>query len=152
MTPEELLKPRYKVIAPWPGTHWKVGDIFEYGDHNCFKTESQPSIPMHVSVLDEHPHLFKKLEWREERKPEEMPEYVKITGMGCSIIEDTIVKVEGSGKFEDASFDNYGESYVLLRDKHFDVRGLTRMNCKNVIPATAAEYEAYLQTLTHNNK
>jgi hypothetical protein len=87
-------------------------------------------------------------EWWQELSIENMPQYVKITGVGCSIIQNSIVKVEGSGMFDDPMFDNMGEPYVLLRDKHFEIRGLTRMNCKNVVPATAADYEAYLQTLT----
>lgn len=85
--------------------------------------------------------------WWQELAIENMPQYVKITGVGCSIIQDSIVKVEGAGVFDDPMFDNMGEPYVLLRDKHFEDRGLTRMNCKNCVPATAAEYEACLQTL-----
>lgn len=129
MTPEELLKPRYKVIAPWPGTHWKVGDIFEYGDHNCFKTESQPSIPMHLSVLDEHPHLFKKLEWWEERKPDEMPEYVK------HITTGKIWRVK---------------EYDLPAGAHVSGNEISSYwaAMKNLQPATEADYNAYLKTLT----
>jgi hypothetical protein len=64
---QELLKPRYKAISPnenhYPGSFWKIGDIIDpTGRHTQF---------------DKYPHLFRKLEWWEERKPEEMPLYVK---------------------------------------------------------------------------
>lgn len=73
MTKEELLQPRYKVIATWPlNDLHKVGDII----HNPIKPywfinsqgETNP---------EDYPHLFKKLSWYEDRKPEDMPEYVK---------------------------------------------------------------------------
>lgn len=139
MTPEELLKPRYKVIAPWPGTHWEVGDIFEYGDHNCFKTESQPSIPMHVSVLDEHPHLFKKLEWWEDRKLEEMPEYVK------SIMQEYTYGVKVGVVI-------MVKEWVRLCDAMYAIQSRKEeYHASCFVPATADEYNAYLQTLTVND-
>lgn len=65
MTTEELLKPRYKVIADYPFNKIApVGEIIS-GD----------KLPMWD--VREFPHLFKKLEWWEERKESEMPEYVK---------------------------------------------------------------------------
>jgi hypothetical protein len=75
MSNEELLKPRYKVIADFPyNTFGEVGSILDrdWGwngdDENGFKH--------HIS---HYPHLFKKLQWWEERKQEGMPEYVKWT-------------------------------------------------------------------------
>lgn len=63
MTTEELLKPRYKVIAEYPQSYLKVGDIFEADNVTKF--------------MANYPHLFKPLAWWEERKVEDMPEYVK---------------------------------------------------------------------------
>lgn len=68
----DLLAPRYKVIADWPSLdEIVIGDIIE-GD--IFESESLFNTPM-----NDYPHLFKKLEWWQERKPEEMPEYIKFT-------------------------------------------------------------------------
>ena len=68
---EQLMRPRYKVIADYPGNNMAVGKIltFEWHAENqrielCF-------------YYDKYPHLFRKLEWWEQRTPEEMPEYVK---------------------------------------------------------------------------
>lgn len=77
MTTEELLRPRYKVIADWPGNRMPVGVILMSTTHDCFIWDG---LIYHKSMLEHHPHLFKKLEWWEERKPEDMPEYYKIDG------------------------------------------------------------------------
>ncbi len=65
MTPEELLIPRYKVIADYPGNEIKVGKVFE------------PNTDWPESYLKKYPHLFRKLEWWEERELGDMPGYVK---------------------------------------------------------------------------
>lgn len=65
-TVEGLLKPRYKVIADYPQSIWKVG-------------ESLPEFPPTwcAENLDKFPKIFRKLEWYEERKEEDMPDYLK---------------------------------------------------------------------------
>jgi hypothetical protein len=80
MTIEELLKPRYKVIADWPGNVLFIGSILI--KHDAIEDWLQgftfglfPGIRM--SAAEKYPHLFKELKWWEERRPEEMPEYVK---------------------------------------------------------------------------
>lgn len=67
----DLMSPRYKVIAEWPGTAYNVGDIIHI--------KYMPLPRSGLEMVKKYPHLFKKLEWWEERKPEEMPEYIKFT-------------------------------------------------------------------------
>lgn len=86
MTPEELLKPRYKVIADYPfNKHFKVGEILIL--FSFMKTKSIKDIEHYYHHGETHqnfediwfdcyPHLFRKLQWWEDRKPENMPEYV----------------------------------------------------------------------------
>lgn len=97
MTEEEniakLLRPRIKVIAPMPFGKFEVGDILiQMMVRHHPKEDSElmwrrvsgikhwggqsVGIPM-IKNPDHYPHLFKRLEWWEDRKPEEMPEYVK---------------------------------------------------------------------------
>lgn len=77
MTPQELLKPRYEVIADFPKNWNKVGDIIEYsiGQPQILYLNGKDTVP-----IENYPHLFKRLEWWEERRPEDMPEYVKVLG------------------------------------------------------------------------
>lgn len=73
MSTEELLRPRYKVIIKAPGCPFKPGAIIEkhkYASGNWY-------IPNYMYEPEEFPDVFKRLGWYEERKPEEMPLYVK---------------------------------------------------------------------------
>jgi hypothetical protein len=133
MTPEELLIERYKVIAPYPHSPYKVGDIIKPNNGRFVLTQTSHRDEWGETVRTEHLHnievakeykeLFQRLEWWEDRKPEEMPEYVKHkTGKVLKVKEHLIsgCKLDGG----------YWAVY------------------SNLLPATAAEYEAYLQTLT----
>lgn len=64
MTKEELMKPRYEVIADYPGNDLIIGVVFE------------PNSDWGEPYLNKYPHLFRKLHWWEHRKPEEMPSYL----------------------------------------------------------------------------
>ena len=56
--------PRLEVIADYPGSVFKVGSIVDL------------SKDTYVTGWETYPHLFRKLEWWEYRKPDEMPEYI----------------------------------------------------------------------------
>lgn len=76
---KDLMKPRYKVIAGWPGNDgsFNVGStLFDW--HNKFRfSVAEYSDYLPLGTLQKFPHLFKPLSWWEERKAEDMPEYVK---------------------------------------------------------------------------
>lgn len=118
---EDLLKPRVKIIAPWPGMEeddYKVGQIVT-GDSE---------LNLNTEMIEKHPHLFKLLEWWEERKPEEMPEYVKFTNSVSAEYMGFVRKVEKwEGSLEDwrAYFDGYKFKWLHAQD---------------LFPATEAEY------------
>lgn len=67
MNTEELLRPRWKLIADYPDNPDKIGAIYN----------PEYYLERNIAFFDKYPHLFKKLQWWEDRKPEEMPEYVK---------------------------------------------------------------------------
>jgi len=62
MTAKELLIPRYQVIADYPNSPYKIGAIAK--GNECL---------VNPECLDKYPHLFRKLNWWEHRKIEEMP-------------------------------------------------------------------------------
>lgn len=70
MTKEELMMPRFKVIADYPDSQLTVGAVY-YADGGIAEGQTVVSNP------DNYPHLFKKLQWHEERKPEDMPMFLK---------------------------------------------------------------------------
>lgn len=84
MTKEELLKPRYEVIADYPdytGSKYihKKGDIIVFDDDNnviLWKEPGSDGTQCDHGHFMNYPNIFGLLEWWEQRKPEEMPEYL----------------------------------------------------------------------------
>jgi hypothetical protein len=79
-SPEELLKPRYKVIADYPNSELGIGDLLmQYIAGSVWRHiwTSGEWTDITIHNPEKYPHLFRKLEWWEERTNEEMPQYVK---------------------------------------------------------------------------
>lgn len=124
MTTEELLKPRRKVIAPWPGMERdgiKVGDIIIDPDRPNECCRYLDGSAAFTFDWDKYPHLFKRLEWWEERKPEDMPEYVKYDDVSLFVPKQRVCK--GS----QAPFNAFNFTAV------------------DFLPATESEYQSFIQ-------
>lgn len=128
MTTQELLYPRIKIIENYPGNPQSVGTIIQLYD------KESPIVKEQLHYYRTYPHLFEEIEWWQERKVEEMPEYVKyINHREHASCIDCVGKV-----FRWRN--NFAEVFVDYND-----------NCcatKNFIPATLAEYEAFKATTT----
>ncbi len=65
MNAKELMQPRFKVISDYPDPkdhpYFKIGEVI-----NTITDED-------VFYFEKYPNLFKKLNWFEERKKEDMP-------------------------------------------------------------------------------
>jgi hypothetical protein len=140
MTTEELLIERYKVIAPYPHSPYKVGDIIKPNNGRFVLTQTTHRDEFGETVRTEHlhksdvakyyPHLFQRLEWWEDRKPEEMPGYVKWDykpKVDSEVMKNYVRKVEG---WQQA---NYG----VITD------GQTTAS-RHWLPATLEDYTAYI--------
>jgi len=90
MTPEELLKPRYKVIADYPNSKFSIGTVIIPNrldgviDDSWVVPDKNDRSFAHVKVQD-YPHLFRRLSWWEEREEKDMPEYVEDTDGNVSM-------------------------------------------------------------------
>src|SRR4051812_21904892 len=73
MTKENLLKPRFKVIASYPKSIYAVGDIIYLPDPNWMYADETYC---KEDFFEDYPAIFRKLEWWEERDMKDMPEYV----------------------------------------------------------------------------
>jgi len=77
MTTEELLKPRWKVIADFPfNTYYKVGGVIT--DDRLMAARNETGHAVFACEWNDYPNIFRKLKWWEERNIEDMPEYVKM--------------------------------------------------------------------------
>lgn len=79
MSTVDLLAPRFKVIADYPGNRFKIGIIF-ICENGIGRTEGDHHVTTE-SNLKAFPNIFQPLEWWEERKVEDMPEYVRHTSV-----------------------------------------------------------------------
>jgi hypothetical protein len=78
MTAEELLKPRFEVIADFPLLKNKVGEII-IAKKPYWRIELDFLFLNSSNISPEaYPHLFRKLNWWEHRKIEDMPKKVGI--------------------------------------------------------------------------
>jgi hypothetical protein len=119
MTTEELLKPRWKVIATFPDNiNYEVGSIL---DRNwCKYVNGEDASEGIVWEISDFPHLFKQLEWWEDRNEEDIPKYVK--NKDGIILDMTI-------------------SMPLAKSMKLVESFLSKS-----LPATREEYETYLKT------
>lgn len=123
MTVEELLKPRYKVIALWPHSEkdgWvlnRVYDVTGIGE-------------LGESQLNKFPHLFKPLQWYHDRTRGEIElvEYVKWVQSKKGIIGKVIEWRQGHLGWECRV-----EGYP----------GAWNPSESNLTPATKEEYETF---------
>lgn len=143
MTKEELLKPRYKVIADYPQHYFKgedkdneykfiEGDILAYGKVNNSMTYRRIGRCGYMSVgipcesnPELYPKIFRELEWWEEREEKDMPEYIKYNRLDNGELK--VVKVD------EIIIDG-------INDKYRYGKSWNSFNSQD-LPATKEEYE-----------
>jgi hypothetical protein len=131
LSKEELLIQRYKVIGPYPGSRFEIGDILirynlNASDTRVYTYTTNPSSPLQgISARKEDvetmPNIFQPLPWWSDREPEDMPEYLECPS------RKMFFRVE-----------RWHKSYFIIDGKQ-------KMQYGNYIPATRAEYEAFNQ-------
>lgn len=85
LTKDELLKPRYKVIADYPGNIIPVRSIFWDDIESVIIVTPSGSNSIQSSYpyrdKDKYPHLFQLLPWWRDREINDYPEYVVDTNL-----------------------------------------------------------------------
>ena len=138
MRPEELMKPRYKVIADYPGSGRSVGDII-----TDTHAEQKPYEWLKENA-EKYPHLFKKLQWWHLREESQLPKYVGFKNEANAFNwVHPVVKWdelrEGEPGYCTISFTNLEG---LFEEMSMMIGGLT--------PATESEYNTFIES--KNNK
>lgn len=86
MTKEQLMRPRYKVILDYPWCPYEVGTTLMVNDDGELYSEifgyAASKYKVVQSIADKHPCMFRAMKWWEERKLEDMPDYVRIDKKG----------------------------------------------------------------------
>lgn len=84
----KLMQPRFKVIADYPESPFEINSIFTADDYKLTEESSFVDIEFR-----EYPHLFRELQWWEDRKEDEMPEYVKVIDVSYLPQSNTVFKI-----------------------------------------------------------
>lgn len=131
MTPEQLLRPRYLVIAEDTSNHnWKIRDIYSIDGNNAYnETQGFGIAPFPAPFFDKYPHLFRRLEWWEMRDEKDMPEYVKL-------------KDERTRQVR-----KYEANFTVIIFNAIDEGEWDMCYCADCVPSTETEYQTYLNTL-----
>lgn len=135
LTKEQLLQPRYRVIAGYPDSKFKVGDIIELTIENPYVALNGSSsyLVYYETELKKYPHLFAPAHWSEQRTKEEFPEYLAFQSDEGP---EEIYKVSGLS-INGAGF----VSFVQCEEEEEDFWPAIYHR-----PATQEEYEAYQQS------
>jgi hypothetical protein len=147
MTPEELLKPRYEVIADYPENNdFPVGKIIEFQPWNTsywqhIVKDCQGERMWLLEFFEKYPHLFKPLQWWERREAKDMPGYIKYKQFEDEKDNWHFVHVDGveishhfsNGKYFGLKYRTGGGSYVGADEPNF-------------LPATIEEYNNYINS------
>lgn len=133
MSIEELLKIRYKVVADYPKTNYAIGDIIECEDEaDC--------------TLSMWPHLFKKLEWWEERDlykeevEKEVIEAIPYLKSNGKLHGNAVYKVERFIAFNFGYMSGVRDAFVSTEQDQY---GKTTFELRWFEPATEEEYNNY---------
>lgn len=131
----DLLMPRYKVIADYPempfslnqiidiNTNWLGEASYEWADYDGMRRVYQ-------TELNQYPHLFKPLSWWEDRDFNDMPEYIKAKERDGSYV---LYKITGW---------NFGE----YTTGYFENGVPISMEENDILPATEEEYTQYINS------
>jgi hypothetical protein len=138
MENNELLKPRFKFIADYPLSHMylNVGDVLTFkNDNGIERYVGGKDASMHPDTVNSFPRLFRELQWWEERKIEEMPEYVKDKYPGLNR------KIEYYHAYKWANV-------YSKKEPHFEQKNMFKetywTHAQHTTPATKEEYDAYM--------
>ena len=136
LTTEQLLAPRYKVIADYPQSRFNPDEILIPNrmdgkvDNQWVNQDPNDKRYIHAQ-LENFPHLFKPLQWWEDREEKDMPEYVKWRYMpecDAKTMDGYIAKVFGWSQ----------AGYGVITDD-----GKTTTATKYWTPATHTDYTNY---------
>ena len=157
MTNEELMIPRFRVIADYPNNNFKVGDIL-YAHHNkpynndnvCTKDkifDGYTSKWIDLSEVKKHSHLFQEISWWEGRNEEDMPKYLKFVWKG---------KIDEARKVEKWLYDNFKDRSNpngFTHQSSVDDTLFPRVSLNGWTPATEEEYNHFInEVLINKNK
>lgn len=122
---DQLMQPRYMVIADYPNSVFNIGEvlsipILDYSKGTVVRSQDD-RYGVEISVADKYPHIFRPMAWHEGRKVEEMPEYVKYRDMVIKPSEWFIIGSDMRFHIEEPFFtDSANNCYPATEQQYLD--------------------------------
>jgi hypothetical protein len=142
MTPEQLLIPRHKCIAPLPfqpaKDMYNVGDIIT--DDGMIAARNQHGDPVFVVEWEKYPRLFQPLPWYADRAESDMPEYIKF------VKDHMDIKAGGVYKYSDWAIDKEPFCIGFITGPGEYDKCAVPATTNAIFPATLEEYEQWKQS------
>ena len=150
LTKQQLLIPRVLCIGGkegepnYPFSMFTTGVILVKNSEYVYKSTGKFEFSILSEIVDKFPHLFSQMPWWEGRKVDELPDYVKQTGMEDSAgnpVQDVVMKVKkhhsaGNGEWRDDSINIFcADSYLTGTPGSFSYAGWE--------PADLSDWEEY---------
>lgn len=133
MTPEELMIPRWEVIAGYPGSLFTVGEILTQWSVRADTASPNRDGLKNVRQPGKYPGVFRPLSWWEHRTIEQMPKYVKIDKSNHQTeVPEWVMQP-----------DYYPHAPYLWDDPEYPE---TQYSAMFFLPATEQEYKDYIKT------
>lgn len=133
LSKDELLRPRFKVIAKWPSMRdFELNQIITLNEdfspqYKMWSIEDCQGKRTYITkFFEDYPHLFERLDWWHERSDEQMPKYLRFIANKSKVVE--LVKL-------------YNRDMVDIR--HHDGKIIDCLDMELFLPATEEEYNAY---------
>ncbi len=138
MENDQLLIPRFKVMANYPNSQFRIGQVISLNKYDACKYwhEYTDKEPFYLEDGDEkkYPSIFRKMEWYQARVISEMPDYLK----NYSDEELAFVlKVEKYNTHKDSD-ELWCFEYYWQNEK--DIK---RMSLADWVPATKEEFDTF---------
>jgi hypothetical protein len=133
MNRDTLLKPRYKVIADYPLSkmYFNIGDILYWDEKYESYRINEKQVAMNKDTVESFPHLFRRLEWWEERMIEELPKYLRYS------------KYDGGAVYQVLYYSPNDNPWLAYIKGATSQRNQLNFALKDTTPATQAEFEEY---------
>lgn len=135
---EELIMPRYKVIADYPNSPFIVGRIITLNNFGAGQWwhEYTDEEPIHLDAnTKKYPAVLQKLEWYEQRDVSDLPKYLKDAFVPETSEFHKVYKIELYNIITFTIVTNTGEFTY-------------HEYLKSRVPATEEEYLAYQTRIT----
>jgi hypothetical protein len=132
LTREELMKPRYKVIADFPASSYLIGEVKTWEPIHQDPAEW-------AAFYEQYPAIFRRMYWWEDRTIDTLPLFVRYIGYGSR--KEAIAEVK---------------EWVIGRDGGVYFKGEGRL-CRYLdgptdLPATREEYLAQQTSSSSSDK